>query len=100
MINVNDAKNLAKKTFNRLEFHFKQMGILFQDVCFMITTDGKMHYSEISQDCGRYKKIDEDGLSSLDKDVWRAGGSSELVYDKWRQLTKITYEYVKKIYKR
>lgn len=97
-INVEQAKVLARITFTILNEHFSKMGIYFQDVCFMITTDGSQHYSEISQDCGRYKKIDEDKLESLDKDVWRAGGSSDLVFEKWHQLTGIVHDYVKKNY--
>ena len=97
-INVHNAKKLAKKTFIALDNHFKNMGIYFEDVCFMITTDGTKHYYEISQDCGRYKLIDDSGLTDLDKDVWRAGGSSNLVYEKWRQMTQITKKYVKSIY--
>lgn len=97
-IDVSASKQLAKKTFDVLNKHFLKMGIYFEDVCFMITNDGKMHYSEVSQDCGRYKKIEENGLTDLDKDVWRAGGSSNLVYEKWRQMTQITKDYVKSIY--
>jgi phosphoribosylaminoimidazole-succinocarboxamide synthase len=92
---VKESKKLARQTFKALDKHFKNMGIYFVDVCFMITTNGKKHYSEISQDCGRYKKINEKELESLDKDVWRAGGSSDLVHEKWRQITLITKEYVK-----
>jgi len=97
-INVNASKKLANKTFAVLDSHFKKMGIYFEDICFMITTDGSMHYSEISQDCGRYKKIDEDKLTPLDKDVFRAGGSSPLVFEKWKQMTEITKAYVKSVY--
>jgi phosphoribosylaminoimidazole-succinocarboxamide synthase len=92
------AKQLAKKTFQTLDHHFKQMGVYFEDICLMITTDGSKLYSEISQDCGRYKKIESSKLDSLDKDVWRSGGSSDLVLLKWKEMTKITREYVKSIY--
>jgi hypothetical protein len=65
----------------------------------MFTTDGSKMYYQISQDCGRYKKIGEDGLDALDKDIWRAGESSELVLEKWKLLTSIVDIYVKKLYK-
>jgi phosphoribosylaminoimidazole-succinocarboxamide synthase len=97
-INVEQSKKLALDTFDALDKHFKKMGIYFEDICFMITTDGSKHYSEISQDCGRYKKETEEGLNDLDKDVWRSGGSGELVHLKWRMMTNITKEYVEKIY--
>ena len=97
-MNVSATKTLARKTFQVLDKHFKKMGIYFEDVCFMITTDGTHHYSEISQDCGRYKKIEENGMTDLDKDIWRAGGSSEHVREKWAQLTVITHDYAKSIY--
>ena len=47
------------------------------------TPDGKTVFGEISQDCGRFRHFD---LGSLDKDVWRSGGSSELVLEKWQLL--------------
>jgi phosphoribosylaminoimidazole-succinocarboxamide synthase len=98
-INVAEAKKLALRTFRVLDKHFEKMGIYFQDVCFMILRDGSAHYSEISQDCGRYKKIEKEGtMTALDKDVFRSGGSSALVHEKWREMTKITKEYVQGIY--
>ena len=78
-----------------------------------------MIYSEISQDCGRYKKIEliekpgdskneliekprdsknsKSELSDLDKDIWRAGGSSELVLEKWKIMTHLVEDYVLKM---
>ncbi len=97
-IDVKESKKLVRRTFNALSNHFEKMGVYFVDVCFMVTTDGKKHYYEISQDCGRYKKKDENGMSDLDKDIWRAGGSSDLVLIKWREMTKLTHDYVRKIY--
>ena len=64
----------------------------------MLTTDGKKHFYEISQDCGRFKRKDESGMTDLDKDIWRAGGSSDLVLKKWSEITKITHDYVRKNY--
>ena len=98
MINVDATKKLVRRTFDVLDFHFAAMGIYFEDICFMVTVDGSMHYYEISQDCGRYKALDENKLDDLDKDVWRAGGSSELVYQKWHQMTEIVQKYVPTVY--
>jgi len=97
-IDVKNAKELALRTFRTLMKHFEKMSIYFVDVCFMITNDGLTHYSEVSQDCGRYKHTKENEMTDLDKDVWRSGGSSELVYQKWHQLTEIVRDYVKKTY--
>lgn len=55
-INVKESKILAKRTFTSLSSHFDKMGIYFVGVCFMIATDGKKHFYEISQDCGRFKR--------------------------------------------
>jgi thymidylate kinase len=93
-IDVSNAKTLVKKAFEVLEFHFKNMGIQFKDVCFMPTMDGTKLYGETSQDCGRYELVGIDKLEPLDKDVWRSGGSSELVLEKWRRLSVIVEEYV------
>jgi len=97
-INVAETKKLALKTFKVLDKHFEKMGIYFQDVCFMIDRSGSSHFSEVSQDCGRYKKIDENGMTSYDKDLWRGNSSSETVHERWRQMTNFTKEYVKTIY--
>ncbi len=57
--------------------------IVCYDLCLFISEDGALVFGEISQDCGRYRHFD---LGSLDKDVWRAGGSSESVLAKWQLL--------------
>jgi len=56
------------------------------DLCLMITQRGDMVYGELSQDCGRFRHFD---LGSLDKDVWRSGGSPEQVLDKWRLQSEL-----------
>lgn len=97
-INAEVAKMNAKKIFHVLDYHFTKMQIYFEDVCLMLTTDGDKLYGEVSQDCGRYKHMKEDGLTDLDKDVWRAGGSSELVLTKYRMISKIVHDYVLSLY--
>jgi phosphoribosylaminoimidazole-succinocarboxamide synthase len=93
-INVKNAKQLVSQAFLTLEKHFELMSIRFKDVCFMPTVEGDKLYGEVSQDCGRYEYINLDGLESLDKDIWRAGGSSELVLEKWKKLSEIIQKYV------
>lgn len=94
-INVTNAKPTAIKIFQCLDKHFSKMNIYFEDVCLMLTVEGDKLYGEVSQDCGRYKYVKENELSDLDKDIWRAGGSSELVLDKYKMLSNIIKEYVK-----
>lgn len=93
-INTVAAKATVLRAFETLESHFANMGIRFKDVCFMVTLEGTKIFGEVSQDCGRYELIDMD--ASLDKDVWRAGGSSELVLEKWKLLSQIVDDYVKR----
>lgn len=85
--NCDDAKRLALDLFTNLQFVFdKFMDIVLDDMCFFITKDGTRVYSEISQDNARYKnKSDRD---SFDKDVWRAGGSSDLILEKYKLIQK------------
>jgi phosphoribosylaminoimidazole-succinocarboxamide synthase len=94
-INVNMAKPNAIKIFKCLDEHFTKMNIYFEDVCLMLTVNGDKLYGEVSQDCGRYKYVKENELSDLDKDVWRAGGSSQLVLQKYQMLSNIVSDYVK-----
>lgn len=108
-IDVNKTKLLVTKAFKALSYHFAMINIRFKDVCFMPTTDGKKLYGEVSQDCGRYEAIDpsitafqkcletkipwDDESTSLDKDIWRSGGTSELVLEKWKRLTFLIDNY-------
>jgi len=95
-IDVKNAKDLVRRAFTTLEFHFAAMGIRFKDVCFMPTVKGTKLYGEVSQDCGRYEPIDLEAMGGtpLDKDIWRAGGSSDLVLEKWHRLTLLIEDYV------
>jgi len=88
-IDVAKARKTALNCFNALETFLDARNIVLKDICFMIDEDGETIYGEISQDCGRYQYKNPDSLDSLDKDVWRSGGSSELVLDKWKRLLQI-----------
>jgi phosphoribosylaminoimidazole-succinocarboxamide synthase len=98
-INVINAKKLVTRAFLTLEKHFEAMSIRFKDVCFMPTVEGDKLYGEVSQDCGRYEYMNLNELESLDKDIWRAGGSSELVLQKWKKLSEIIQKYVDNYFK-
>jgi len=82
-IDVKKAKITAQITFHALQEFLAEKNIVIQDLCLFISSDGETVYGEISQDCGRYRHFD---LGSLDKDVWRSGGSSQDVLDKWQLL--------------
>lgn len=88
-IDVKKARTTALKTFNILSDFLQTKNIVIYDLCLFISEDGKTVFGEISPDCGRYRHFD---LGSLDKDVWRAGGSSKDVLDKWNLLHKLITE--------
>lgn len=85
-IDVKEARKTAAITFSVLSDFLAEKDIVIYDLCLFISEDGKTVYGEISPDCGRYRHYD---LGSLDKDVWRAGGSSEQVLEKWNLLYKM-----------
>jgi len=93
LINVNEAEKNALKTFKVLRSFFNKHGFEMMDICFMFTKDGKKMYYEISQDCARIKKLD---LSDqYDKDIWRRGGSSDQIIEKWRQIADFAISAIK-----
>lgn len=97
-INTAIAKKTAKHIFQVLDHHFSKNNLYFEDVCFMLTIEGDKMYGEVSQDCGRYKYTKENELTDLDKDVWRRGGSFELVLEKYKMISDIIEKYVKTLY--
>lgn len=84
-IDVESASLTARAAFGGIERALGSVGLELWDMCFFITEDGKKIFSEISPDCMRVRSKDE----SLDKDVWRSGGSSELVTEKWTKFVEI-----------
>lgn len=82
-IDVKRAKVTALKVYDALSDFLGRHDIVCYDLCLFIAEDGETVFGEISQDCGRFRHFD---LGSLDKDVWRAGGSSEQVLAKWQML--------------
>lgn len=82
-INVREARATALRVHRALSNFLGARDIVLYDLCLFITEDGSTVFGEISQDCGRFRHFD---LGSLDKDEWRAGGSSEHVLQKWQLL--------------
>ncbi len=85
-IDVKQARRTAFATAQTLEAFLATKNIVFYDLCLFIDESGTMVYGELSPDCGRFRHLD---LGSLDKDVWRSGGSSSHVIEKWELLVKL-----------
>lgn len=85
-LDVKKARRTAFFTGRILEDFLASKNIVFYDMCLFIAEDGETVYGEISPDCGRYRHLD---YGSLDKDVWRSGGSSEDVINKWKLLEEL-----------
>lgn len=85
-IDVAEAKRTALTAFDALSKFLGAKGLELWDICFFIAEDGRTMFGEISPDCMRVRAANG---SSLDKDVWRQGGSSENVLEKWQQFVEI-----------
>jgi phosphoribosylaminoimidazole-succinocarboxamide synthase len=90
-IDVKNAKAMAVRTSSVLRRFLDKADIVCLDLCLFITEDGKMLYGEVSPDCGRFRHFH---LGQLDKDVWRSGGSSAEVVNKWNLLYMMTKNVV------
>lgn len=88
-INTTAAQETALKAFDALASHLATKSLVLWDICFFISEDGQTMFGEVSPDCMRVRA--QDG-SSLDKDIWRAGGSSENVLEKWRAFVDMLRE--------
>ena len=82
-IDVAKARLTALSVYRALSSYLGDRDIVLYDLCLFVSADGDTVFGELSQDCGRFRHFD---LGSLDKDVWRAGGSSDQVMDKWKLL--------------
>lgn len=95
-LNVSEAKKLVSKCYTVLEEHFKKMGLILYDICFMVIVSGKEIYAEISQDCARIRPINCETDEKL-KEIWCSGGSKEeYVLVRYKYFTEKCQEYVKK----
>ena len=84
-----EARKTALRAFTALDKYLRRRGMELWDICFFISEDGKVMFGEVSPDCLRVRA---QGGTALDKDVWRAGGSSGRVLEKWRKFTEIIRE--------
>ena len=85
-IDVKKARHTALCVNHALSEFLGARDIVLYDLCLFIAEDGEMVYGEVSPDCGRFRHF---FLGSLDKDVWRTGGSSAQVLEKWNLLAQI-----------
>jgi non-canonical purine NTP pyrophosphatase (RdgB/HAM1 family) len=85
-LDVEKARHTALRMNHALSEFLGARDIVLYDLCLFIAEDGELVYGEVSPDCGRFRHF---FLGSLDKDVWRSGGSSNQVLEKWRLLAEI-----------
>lgn len=80
-IDTTNARQLALNVLHVMQSFLEECDMVCNDLSLFISEDGRTVFGEISQDCGRFRHYD---LGSLDKDVWRGGGSAETVLEKWK----------------
>jgi|GEM_PF-66070 len=85
-LDVSKARHTALRMNHALSEFLGARDIVLYDLCLFIAEDGELVYGEVSPDCGRFRHF---FLGSLDKDVWRSGGSSSEVISKWQLLADI-----------
>jgi phosphoribosylaminoimidazole-succinocarboxamide synthase len=79
------AAGLARRAFAAMEGFLAARGLRLLDICFFIDAAGRLIFSEVSPDCMRVTAQSD----SLDKDIWRAGGSSALLLEKWSRFVEL-----------
>lgn len=82
-IDVEKAGRTALRAFTILTEFMKTKDLSLWDICLFIAEDGETMFGEVSPDCLRVRALDS---SPLDKDIWRQGGSSMNVLDKWQKF--------------
>eukprot|EP00826_Nyctotherus_ovalis_P052046 TRINITY_DN6554_c0_g1_i13.p1 TRINITY_DN6554_c0_g1~~TRINITY_DN6554_c0_g1_i13.p1 ORF type:complete len:1230 (-),score=383.40 TRINITY_DN6554_c0_g1_i13:120-3809(-) len=94
VIDVAQTRESALKLYCAIQGYFHEVGLDAKDGCFMLDPSGKMFWSELNQDCLRIQAMKD--RESLDKDIWRAGGSAakELIVKKWLACNSIMAEYL------
>lgn len=86
------AKKLARDAFLWIEDKFHQAGLQLIDICFFIDRTGQVIYGEISPDCMRVRNGSSVHAESLDKDLWRTGGTPEAVLEKYWRLYELVFK--------
>ena len=85
-INTTAARQTGMLAINALQKHLGRKGLDLWDICFFVAEDGQTMFGEVSPDCLRVRAANG---SALDKDIWRQGGSSETVMEKWQAFVEL-----------
>lgn len=85
-IDTDKARETASIAFAGLSAYMQERDMDLWDICFFISEDGQKLFGEVSPDCMRVRHL---GEQALDKDVWRAGGSSSEVLEKWTTMVNM-----------
>lgn len=95
IIDTEQAKEEALKFYYTIKFHFQKAGLIIKDICFMLS--GDTFWSEVNQDCMRIVPADKNA-ETLDKDIWRSGGSSrkEKLISKWKTFNNLMKQHFEK----
>lgn len=85
-IDVSAARQTANRAFEVLQRYFAACALDLWDICFFIDESGTKLFGEVSPDCMRIRAKNR---GAMDKDIWRAGGSSKEVLKKWQQVQEM-----------
>ncbi len=93
LIDVEKTRETAIKMYCAIQAYFDEVGLEAKDGCFLLDKQGKVFWSEVNQDCLRIQARAQH--ESLDKDIWRTGGSAskELLVKKWSTFNQIIEDY-------
>jgi len=96
IMDIPKTRESAIKMYCTIQSYAHEVGLDVKDGCFMLDPTGTIFWSEVNQDCLRIQAIKDH--ESLDKDIWRAGGSSakELIVKKWLAFNSIMAGYFSK----
>ncbi|MFL6164074.1 MAG: phosphoribosylaminoimidazolesuccinocarboxamide synthase [Jatrophihabitantaceae bacterium] len=91
MVDPQNAKRLARDSFEWLEERFRLAGLQLIDICFFIDRGGRVVYGEISPDCMRVRSGASDDAEALDKDQWRSGAPASELLLRYRRLHELVF---------
>jgi len=88
MMDVVEAKNLARETFSWMERLFRDAGLSLVDTCFFIDRTGHKLYGEISPDCMRVREGTDNPNASelLNKGIEKQGEKEKLIVKRYHKL--------------
>ena len=75
-LDTKKVKQAILSLYCAFAYYSGKVGLEIIDGCSMLNNDGSMIWSEINPDCMRVKLNQDNIRTDMDKDIWRAGGSS------------------------